>query len=298
MRVAALMMVRNEADIVAVNVRYHRSVGITDFFVIDNGSVDSTPQVLAELAREIPGVRWTRDTGSFHQALITTGLAQEAHAAGVDWVVPIDADEFWYPGTSGFSGVLASCDAPALEVDLATFVQRRDVEALHEHSLTTMTGRIQVPHPYEGARNAVETGVIAYVEMAYPSKWISRASATLAIHSGNHAVDGIDGLRSTTDAIVCFHAPLRARAVLPAKAGYGRRLRELGVDAESGWHLQRWADLETSGGLDDDWSANSWRLVGADAVIDPPRGAKPIVFDPRLRDLVQPFLPRPGVRSR
>jgi len=32
------MMLRNEADIISVNIRYHSSMGVTDFFIVDNGS--------------------------------------------------------------------------------------------------------------------------------------------------------------------------------------------------------------------------------------------------------------------
>lgn len=64
-RLAGLLMVRNEADIIATTVRHHHEAGVTDFFVVDNGSSDGTDWVLARLAVELPGLRWTRDDGPF-----------------------------------------------------------------------------------------------------------------------------------------------------------------------------------------------------------------------------------------
>lgn len=290
MRVAALMMVRNEADLVATNIRYHASVGITDFFVIDNGSTDRTPDILAVLADEVPGLRWTRDDGPYRQAALTTALAHEAHRAGADWVVPIDADEIWFPGRAGFAAALADTGAAALEVQLLTFVQRRDVIDCAEGCLTTMTRRVDRPRAYAGARAGVESGEIAFVEMAYPAKWVSRSAAGLTITPGNHAVDGLDGTRTESSVIQCLHAPLRARSLLNAKAEQGRRLREIGAGHEAGWHVQRWTDLDDAGRLYDDWAANSWAMDGADAVIEPGGGPRPVVHDTRLRDLVLPFV--------
>lgn len=298
MRVAALMMVRNEADIISVNIRYHDSIGVTDFFIVDNGSSDRTPKILSRLARDFSGLKWTRDDGPYHQSMITTGLAQEAHSTGVDWVVPIDADEFWFCGESGLPRVLSVCNAAALKVELATFVQHREVTKLREDNLLSMTRRIRVPKAYPDTWRLVQSGQVAFVEMAYPPKWISRSSANISIGIGNHAIDGIDGSRISTDEIQCFHAPLRARAVLHAKAELGRRLRELGSSPERGWQAQRWADLEASGQLSADWAANSWRLLGDGAVIDPANGPTPVEVDTRLSDVVRPFIrkPRRGLR--
>ena len=299
MRVAALMVVRDEADIVALNVRFHRGVGITDFFIVDNGSRDSTAQVLSELAEELPGLRWTRDEGPFQQGVITTGLAREAHAAGVDWVLPIDADEFWYPRGGSFPAVLSACDHAALQVDLVNFVQDRRVLAVHEDNLLTMTRRAAKPKvSATDARTAVETGQAAFVEISYPPKWVARAAADLSINFGNHGVEGIDGTRATTVSISCFHAPLRAREVLHAKAEQGRRLRDLGVGPDTGWQGQRWADMDADDSLYDDWVANSWRFIGDTAVIDSPTGAAPLTLDTRLSDLVRGYIQHSRPRRR
>jgi hypothetical protein len=288
------MCVRNEADIISVNVRYHRSRGITDFFVVDNGSTDGTDVLLAELAYRLPGIRWTRDDGPFDQRALTTGLARDAVAAGVDWLVAIDADEFWFADDRGLPAIVSGAadeGIGALEVSLVTFVQDRRVLHLATDNLVTMTERIGsegIDHAL--ARRAVESGQASFVETRYPTKWMVRAAADLTIEVGNHAVGGTDGKSRSTAAVRCFHAPLRAREVLAAKAEQGRRWREFGVDTETAWQAQRWADLETEGTLFDEWAANSWRMTRSGAVIDGGGGPVPLVHDSRLAHAVRPFV--------
>jgi len=297
MRVAALMVIRNEVDIVATTVRYHRDAGITDFFVLDNGSSDGTDRVLAGLAAEVPGLRWTKDDGPFAQSDMTTELARQARSAGADWVVTVDADEFWSPGPRGFGAALAGHDEVGLEVQLQNFIQVRDVVALSEGNLATMTVRA---HPSrilgEGVREAVSAGVIAYAEMDYPPKWIARADPDLVIGKGAHTFSGLEGPRAAAASITCLHAPLRARDVFSLKAEQGRRSADLDPDPETSWHLKRWAALEAEGRLETDWAANSYRMTEAGPVLDLPSGPVPAVRDTRLVDEVRPYLPRSGRR--
>ena len=57
-----------------------------------------------------------------------------------------------------------------------------------------MTRRVSQPvGPVDRIAEHVESEQTAYVEILYPSKWISRASGNLEIGWGNHEVDHIDG---------------------------------------------------------------------------------------------------------
>src|SRR5436309_15500717 len=89
MQRVGIMIVRNEVDIIRLNVLYHFGLGIDRFLIVDNGSSDGTDQVLEELSRQ-GRVQWTSDSGPYRQAEITTELAREAFRGGADWVVPIE----------------------------------------------------------------------------------------------------------------------------------------------------------------------------------------------------------------
>ena len=112
MKLAMAMKVRDEADIIELNLRYHAAQGIDEFIVTDNGSTDGTLDVLE---------RW-RDDGRLR--LISEPAAEDfkekghwwvtrmgrmGAELGADWVLHADADELWWPAggdlKQGFSKV-------------------------------------------------------------------------------------------------------------------------------------------------------------------------------------------------
>ena len=125
MQIWAIGTVRNEADIIRVNVLHHLSQGIDRFLFLDNGSSDHSASVLCRLSREYP-LEWQPSASHFRQNHLLTQLARMAFERGADWVIPIDADEFWYAPGRSIRDVLARSDAGALRVEVVNFVQRRE----------------------------------------------------------------------------------------------------------------------------------------------------------------------------
>jgi hypothetical protein len=294
-QVFGLMMVRNEADILRVNLRHHLALGIDQFLIVDNGSSDGTVEILEELSRDTGRVRWTRDPGPYRQAEITTGLAHEAYLSGADWVVPIDADEFWHAPGGDLRAVLERAAAGALEVQVINFVQRREQLKASPDALLHMTRRVPRPiGPFERIVELVETRQIGYVQMLYPPKYITRSAATLEIGMGNHTLNGVPGPRQATDEIVCLHAPLRARSALEAKmVDHGRRAEDIALPPGQWWHAVRWRRLWEQGQLEGEWRANSYEDDCLDVYGVPHR----LVYDPRLRDIVATWIDRPAPRN-
>ena len=287
MKIFGVMMVRNEADVLRVNVLHHFDQGVDYFLVVDNGSRDGTDGVLQELSRS-GRLGWIRDPGPYHQSEITTELAREAFRRGADWVVPIDADEFWWAPGGNFRGVLEESGAGALEVELVNFIQRRTQTKAAPDALLHMTRRAPDPAgPLEQAQELFESGKHAYVElMTYP-KWISRATAATEIAMGDHSVTGVPEPREKTGEIICLHAPLRARSTWFDKAvDQGTRVRELDLTPGDWWQARRWYELARLGELEREWRANSY----AGGRLDVYGSAHKVVFDPRLRDVVKPWI--------
>ena len=95
MKLVMTLLVRDEDDILALNLEHHLAQGIDRFIVTDNRSRDSTPQILRRYAErglleiiEEPGE-------TYDQARWVTRMAERAAASGADWVIHCDADEFW-----------------------------------------------------------------------------------------------------------------------------------------------------------------------------------------------------------
>ncbi len=94
-RLAAVAMVKNECDVIELFVRINARV-FDVIHVLDHGSDDATPQILARLAAEGFPLRVTDVQGlAFEQAELTAAKVREVARSGeCDYVVPIDADEF------------------------------------------------------------------------------------------------------------------------------------------------------------------------------------------------------------
>lgn len=227
-RVFGLMVACDEGDILPLQLRHHLSQGIERFIVVDNGSTDDTPDVLSSF----PEVIWTREPGDYDQATVLNRQVAQARELGAEWVVPLDADEFWTGVDARVADVLSASNE-SLVVEFRHFVQRRD-----SSSPLTMT------------RRCLLQGVppkFAAVEMAMPPKRISPVYDLRPFLRGGHGPPQVN-----TDRIVCLHAFIRSRSVLEKKARWGAR---------KSWtplYGRRWSSILSAGSLDAEWELNTY----------------------------------------
>ncbi|HEX9016892.1 MAG TPA: glycosyltransferase family 2 protein [Chloroflexota bacterium] len=286
--ITGISMVRNEVDIIRTTLLYHLGSGVDRIMVLDNGSTDGTDRVLETMSRADPRIVWERDDMPFLQADVFTNLARRALQEGADWVLPFDADEFWY-APRGLKRVLADTSAVMLRVKLTNFIQRREQAETRPRGLLTMTRRTAEPvGPLEATFELTTSRKIAHVEAMHPPKWIFRPTSTVQVSHGNHFVTGLVGGVEDTDEIVCCHAALRSRARMESKGLHGRRVEETKERPGESWHVRRFRRLQQEGRLDEEWAANSYR----DNTLDVFGTTHPVVYDPTLRTLVMPYLAR------
>jgi hypothetical protein len=287
LKVSAISMVRNEADVVQLSVLHHLAIGCDNVLVADNGSSDGTVAILRRLARVYP-VRWTRVDGPYRQSETMTELAREAAHDGADWIVPFDADEFWWPRGGSLRDALDQRPGDALRARVVNFVQQRSQHRSSPSAILRMTCRASPVGTVEAGRELVEAEEIGFVEIVYPPKHLARASPTLEIAVGNHGVSGLSGSVEETRDILCLHAPLRSKEGLIAKAAWASRARYQYPDPGTNWHIKRWGILAGEGRLHEEWAANS-SLSGS---LDLSGNRRPLVYDTTLRDAVARLMPR------
>jgi hypothetical protein len=98
MRLVATLLVRDEADVVAATVEHHLDQGAAVVVATDNGSVDGTAQILQEYVEAGVVDLIHEPDQTYRQGEWVTRMARRAATHhGADWVVNVDADEFWVP---------------------------------------------------------------------------------------------------------------------------------------------------------------------------------------------------------
>jgi hypothetical protein len=285
MKIFGICMVRNEADVIRLSLLHQLALGLDRILIIDNGSTDGTVEVLECLSRDDPRIQWHPEPDPYQQSAALTALAREALRQGADWVVPFDADEFWWVRSGSLRTLLAETPAGALRAPLVNFIQRRDQVVATEPGLLSMTRR--VPWAVRVHPRRVEARHFAYVEAQIPAKWLFQPAAEVVVAQGNHKVTWGPEPSEAGYGLAILHAPLRSRADLERKADHGERALASGSPPEISWHLKRWARLRVADGLDAEWAANSY--VGTS--LDVYGQARSLIVDRRLRDAVAPFLP-------
>ena len=88
---------QDESDIVGATIAHLLDQGVDHVLVADNRSSDGTREVLDSLAARDGRIHVAYDDEpAYFQSEKMTLLARAATRAGADWIVPFDADEFWF----------------------------------------------------------------------------------------------------------------------------------------------------------------------------------------------------------
>lgn len=210
----AVMLVRDEEDIIGSTIDHLLAQGVAGVLVADHGSTDGTWEVLTHIADRDGRVRVLRDREpGFYQGAKTSYLARQAWRAGADWVVPVDADEHWY----------------AVGCDLASALAReeRDIvwAAMHE-VFPLEPSQAALP----GSTVQVETDPGPLPKVAF------RARPWVWVGEGNHTLRGYEGDRDCSLRIL--HYQYRSLTQFEAKnrRGVDGLRRTTGLSAEVGSH--------------------------------------------------------------
>ena len=207
MKLAAVAMVRNEADVIESFVRHHAAF-VDELSIADHGSDDGTRALLEALRDEgLPVHLHDEPSPVQRQNLVVAALVRQAAARGADWVVPLDADEFLVAtGERGPRAVLSELpsDRP-LSVRSRTYVPRPADPAGERCPLRRISHR-RPTEPWPWAKTIV------------PAR-IAR-SRRLALLQGNHAVVGADGAEvegRPAPELALAHFPVRSAGQLARK---------------------------------------------------------------------------------
>ncbi|RYD51969.1 MAG: glycosyltransferase [Sphingobacteriales bacterium] len=142
MKIYALSVVKNEADVIEANLKA-ASKWADKIFVLDNGSTDGTWEKIQALADDII-TPWKQDPQPFRDSMRSQLFNEFRHIAqpGDWWCMRLDADEFYYDDPRTFLKQVPG----AYHYVCAGFVQfqltREDLNSHH------FTGRFEEDRPY------------------------------------------------------------------------------------------------------------------------------------------------------
>ena len=199
------LLVRDEADIVDEQLRFHLDRGVDFVVATDHLSVDGTSEILRRYEREGYAHVIREERESTHSRCTSRDMARLAATEfGADWVINADADEFWWPREGSFREILAAVPRRFGVVigSWRHFVLRPDSE---EPFYERMRWRRA---PSREAFNPYGPGI----------KVLHRADPHVRVGGGNHKAFG-RGLVLLRDwvPVEILHFPIRSRAHLERK---------------------------------------------------------------------------------
>lgn len=140
---AAIMMIKDEADIIGINLDWLYTIGIRRFIITDNKSVDNSKNIITSFSERYDDVEllYIFDPIVRHlQSPITTSMHVMACKVwrDVKWVFPIDADEFLFPCQS--LNVLDAVDPSisGITIQKSVHMINRDQTKFNENFFVTM----------------------------------------------------------------------------------------------------------------------------------------------------------------
>jgi hypothetical protein len=266
MRIVLTLVVRDEADIVDQQLRYHLGAGIDFVIASDHRSTDGTTDILERHEREgrLRLIRRT-DDGFFQSRWVTEMARLAATEHGADWVINADADEFWWPRDGSLRDVLEAVPRRfgVLRGIWRHFVLRpHKDEPFDERMVVRRLASPDIADPYR-----------TQVKVAH------RADAAVMVPQGGHDAFGerLVLLREWFPFEV-LHFPIRDREQLERKYSV--------AEYESGGRVpNHTADMEAK--LQKDFEATYRRLLVDEGALQRGISEGTLFIDTRLRDVLK-----------
>jgi glycosyltransferase involved in cell wall biosynthesis len=236
----AVMMARDEADVIGYTISHLLAEGVDRVIVADNLSTDDTRSILESFDERVTVVE--DNDPAYHQALKMSRLARQAYDEGADWVLPVDADELFYCEGQTLAEFFAGCEFDVVAA------------SVWDHIATRSDSKC--PNPWARIEH----------RRKFPQRMFKvafRAHPEAMLHVGNHDVER-PGFRTT--GMFGRHAQYRSLDQMVRKVTHGKLALEAANLHEM--HGAHWRQL---GAKSDNELAAEWQ-----ALCDEPD----LVFDP------------------
>ena len=274
-RIAAYLGVKDEVELIDESIAHLRAIGVDYIMVCDMSSTDGTAEKLEKHRSDDLSILTLTNDAIGHRTKEEDGWYDHAFRrysnAPADWVLFLDADEFWLPA----SGNLKDCEA--LQVADALLVERRNVVLGPDGPLIPKELN---PSSYDQVLLFAKTIPNMHMEIQrHPElPWILGADDPKVMAKrikiegtvpGQHDVINWDDhfLRVRPNDLIIAHLALSTRKRFEQKvrnicAIYEDQGIDLSLPEEAwqnfgtAWHWRRWAAAAQAGRIDDEFLHN------------------------------------------
>ena len=266
MKVAAIVGVKDECDLIQPCLERLWAVGVGPILVLDDHSVDGTRDVVDRLASRSPApLARTTFSPDFGQNMLVDGpvVGPFVRQHSPDWLLFIDADEFLICVNHDLPTLLVGAVSPVFSIERFNVPLTNDPFV----PVTGTDGSAFLGVPLITRREVLSRKLL---EESADRRWIMhRLAPKLACRPGCVAQYGL-GWHSVWDAsgqpipahpakgIVIAHLPMTTLDRFVRKVGNAREFfRNYGESypGDAAWHWKRWVDLADRGLLDVEFEA-------------------------------------------
>jgi len=238
-RLIMTLLVKNEADIIEHNLRFHKAMGVDGFVVTDNTSTDGTREILQKYKDKGWILEIIDEPGqNYSQADWVHRMVESSRDKyKADWIINADADEFWSPKSGSLKTEIAD------RREGIFFVPVYNMLDLGGDWLDN-TNIIKTCMPTQLSEQLIQSGRLCKFHQFSRQipKIILRTSEYIHIHMGNHDADMKKRKKKKpvlSSDIMIYHFNSRGREYFKRKmltggAAYERNLK-LGLEVGMHW---------------------------------------------------------------
>jgi glycosyltransferase involved in cell wall biosynthesis len=261
MRIAACLGVKDEAELIEKSIAHLRRIGVDLIIAYDVNSTDGTSELIEKYRSDHDfWILRVDDQTRDEFETWTRAMLALIKSAGADWVIFLDADEFWIPAT----GSLKECDClaendvlsvPRFNIPMGAGgpLMPRNLIPGHYHELMLYVHRVA------DLRAHLENDPAAvWIQGVDEDKVMARPERIGTIEVGAHNVfpaDSIPLRRAKPTDLFIAHLPFTTRSRFKRKVANIRKMLQAQEASMEGlaWHWRRWIDLADRGGLDGEY---------------------------------------------